>query len=129
MLGCSQRGTTGVAVNLMQQQLAGNRPAHAPARTYESYVDGQEIASDRYVYTVSTRSLLDDVFASLTVKRGLERGSLDLDAVTEDVVGRCALASPETAARAVDAAAAAAPDWAAVPLATRMRLGDLIRDR
>jgi acyl-CoA reductase-like NAD-dependent aldehyde dehydrogenase len=118
-----------VVLNLVHKQLAGNRPAGIAVPTYLSYVDGQEVDSGRYVYTVTTRSLLDDVFASLTLKRGLERGTLDVTAATGDVVGRCALASQETVLAALDAAAAAAPVWGAVPLRERMRLGGLIRDR
>jgi acyl-CoA reductase-like NAD-dependent aldehyde dehydrogenase len=119
-----------VALNLMHTDLAGNRPASASAvPTFLSYVDGRDVDSGKYVYTVTTRSLLDDVFASLNLKRGLERGTLDSSAVTEDVVGRCAIATPETVLAASDSAAAAAPEWGAVPLATRMRLGELIRGR
>jgi acyl-CoA reductase-like NAD-dependent aldehyde dehydrogenase len=85
------------------------------------------VDSGRYLYTVSTRSILTDVFASLTLKRRLEQGLEDVP--TEDVVGRCAVAGAETVAAALDAAAAAAPEWAATPLATRMRLGELVRAR
>jgi acyl-CoA reductase-like NAD-dependent aldehyde dehydrogenase len=95
--------------------------------THLSHVGGRDVDSDRYLYTVSTRSILTDVFASLTLKRRLEQGLED--APTEDVVGRCAVADAETVVAAVDAAATAAPVWAATPLATRMRLGALIRDR
>jgi acyl-CoA reductase-like NAD-dependent aldehyde dehydrogenase len=96
--------------------------------TYVSHIGGRDIDSGRYVYTVSTRAILDDVFASLTLKRRLERGGPDA-ASPESVVGRCAVADAETTAAALEAAAAAAPLWAATPLATRMRLGRLIRER
>src|SRR5947208_1874042 len=129
MLGCSREGH-GVALDLMRTQSAGHRPAGGSSiATYMSYVDGQDIDSGRYLYTVTTAALLDDVFAALNLKRGLESGTLDLGAATEDVVGRCAMASQETVVAAVDSAAAAAPVWAAVPLADRMRLGSLIRER
>ena len=82
--------------------------------------------SGRYVYTVATRAILTDVFASLTLKRKLEQGA---DVATADVVGRVSLADPATVEAATKAAAAAAPAWAATPLATRLRLGVLIRDR
>ena len=125
-----EKGTTGVALNLMHNRLAGDRPAGGFAvPTYLSYVDGREVDSGRYLYTVTTRSMLDDVFASLNLKRGLERGELDADEVTDDVVGRCAIASQETVLAALDAAAAAAPVWGAVPVSTRMRLGAVIRER
>jgi acyl-CoA reductase-like NAD-dependent aldehyde dehydrogenase len=100
-----------------------------PVPTYPSHVGGRDIDADRHVYTVSTRSILDDVFASLTLKRRLEQGALDPAAAGDSVVGRCAVADADTVRLASQAAAAAAPGWAAVPLATRMRLGAGIRER
>lgn len=100
-----------------------------PVPTYPSYVGGEDIYADRYVYTVTTRSILDDVFASLTLKRRLEQGVLEPVAADTRVVGRCALADPDVVRRACVAAAAAASVWAEVPLATRMRLGVGIRER
>ncbi|HZN18210.1 MAG TPA: aldehyde dehydrogenase [Micromonosporaceae bacterium] len=97
--------------------------------TYQSYVDGKEIGSDRYVYTVTTRSILDDALAGLTLKRRLEQGVLDPQAATGCVVGRCALADPYLVEQALSAAAAAGPVWAATSLDTRMRLGAGIRER
>lgn len=105
------------------------RSSGVPIPTYLSYVDGKEIDSGRYVYTVTTASILDDVFTSLTLKRRLENGELDLASATGDVVGRCAVADAETGQAALAAAAAAAPRWAALPLEHRMRLGDGIRER
>lgn len=95
--------------------------------THASYVDGADVDSGRYLYTVATRSILADVFASLTLKRRLEQGLED--AVPEGVVGRVSIADPETVDAATKAAAAAAPAWAATPLRTRLRVGELIRDR
>jgi acyl-CoA reductase-like NAD-dependent aldehyde dehydrogenase len=121
-----------VVANLVGNHSAGTWAAGTVAAalpTYLSHVGGQDVDSGRYVYTVSTASLLDDVFASLTLKRRLERGELSPDAATGSVVGRCALAEPETVAAATEAAARAAREWAAVPLSTRMRLGAGIRDR
>lgn len=93
--------------------------------TYASYVGGADVDSGRYTYTVATRAMLADVFASITLKRRLEQG---LDVSSADVVGRVSVADAETVAAATKAAAAAAPEWAATPLATRLRLGSLIRD-
>lgn len=123
-----------MALNVARNELTGTLPAGPlaiaqPVPTYLSYVDGREIDSGRYLYTVTTRSLLDDVFASLNLKRGLEQGTLDVSAVTDDVVGRCAIADADTVDAALDAAAHAAPVWAATPLRTRMRLGSAIRER
>jgi len=100
-----------------------------PVPTYPSYVAGKEIDADRHVYTVSTRSMLEDVFASLTLKRRLEHGALDPTSVADKVVGRCAVADADTVQLASAAAGAAAPAWAAVPQAVRMELGAGIRER
>ena len=102
--------------------------------TYPSYVGGRDFDADRHVYTVGARSVLDDVFASLTLKRRLEYGELDPAHVDPTraghaVVGRCAVADEAIVQLASQAAGAAAAEWAAVPLATRMRLGALIRQR
>jgi acyl-CoA reductase-like NAD-dependent aldehyde dehydrogenase len=94
--------------------------------TYLSHVGGRDVDSARHLYPVSARAVLDDVFATLTRKRGLERGE---DLPTDGVLGRCALADEETVAAATEAAATAAPEWAATPLSTRMALGELIRER
>ncbi|MFJ1748157.1 aldehyde dehydrogenase family protein [Streptomyces sp. NPDC088116] len=106
-------------------------PSH-PGRiipTYPSYVGGRDLPSDAYVYTVTTSSILDDVFESLTLKRKLERGSVDVSEAADFVVGRCAVADGATVEAATAAAAAAAPQWARMPLRTRMRLGAGIRER
>jgi acyl-CoA reductase-like NAD-dependent aldehyde dehydrogenase len=117
-----------VALNLAETTPAAERADGAvPAvPTYPSWVGGQEIDSGRYVYTVATDALLDDVFAALTLKRRLERGDGE---PTAAVVGRCALADEDTVLAALDGAAEAAKEWAAVPLRTRMRLGAGIRER
>jgi len=99
-----------------------------PVPTYLSHVGGRDVASARFLYTVSTRSILTDVFTSLTLKRRLEQGEESIED-TADVVGRCAVADAGTVTRALECAAAAAAEWAATPLATRMRLGELIRAR
>jgi acyl-CoA reductase-like NAD-dependent aldehyde dehydrogenase len=101
-----------------------------PVPTYVSHVGGRDVDSGRYLYTVSTRSILTDVFASLTLKRRLEAGGdLPTDLPADGIVGRCAVADAGTVTAALDAAAAAAPEWAATPLAVRMRLGELVRAR
>ena len=95
--------------------------------THASYVGGTDVDSGRYLYTVTTRAILTDVFTSLTLKRRLEQGLED--ATTEAVVGRVSVADAETVDAATKAAASAAPVWAATPLETRFKLGTLIRDR
>ncbi|GGV08769.1 putative aldehyde dehydrogenase [Streptomyces spectabilis] len=100
-----------------------------PVPTYPSYVNGEEIHSEKYAYTVSGRAALEDVFASLTLKRQLEQGRLDARAARGKVVGRCAVADAATVDAAVRAAADAAPRWAAFPLERRVRAARLVRER
>lgn len=102
-----------------------DRPS--PVRSYESYIGDRDVPGSGWVYTVSSRSLLEDVFTSVSLKRTLEQDPDSPAANHPYVVGRCAVASPADLDAAVDAAAAAAPRWALVPLAERMRLGELFR--
>ncbi|OLB79858.1 MAG: aldehyde dehydrogenase, partial [Actinobacteria bacterium 13_2_20CM_2_71_6] len=95
--------------------------------TYPALVNGRDVDSDRYVYAVSTSAVLADTFTTLDRKRRLERGLPDVPG--PQVIGRCALADAATVEAAAAAAAVAAPEWAATPLATRIRLGELIRER
>ncbi|HEY3608758.1 MAG TPA: aldehyde dehydrogenase [Pseudonocardiaceae bacterium] len=96
-------------------------------RSYHSYIGGKDLDGTGWVYTVTARSLLEDVFTSVSLKRSLEQDP-DADALGHPyVVGRCAVAGPDQVDAAIEAAAAAAPVWAAVPLADRLRLGELFR--
>lgn len=89
-------------------------------RNYSSYVNGQHLPSEEWVYVLSADSLLDDVFASLALKRKLEQGRIPPHDLPSTVVGRVAKADRATIQRAVEAAAAAAPAWSAVPSHIRM---------
>ncbi|MET9254324.1 aldehyde dehydrogenase [Streptomyces sp. NPDC048182] len=101
-----------------------------PLREYRSYVNGECLDGGAWVYVVGAQALLDDAFASLTLKRKLERGIEDPVRLPASIVGRVAKADRGTVARAVDAAADAAPRWAAFPLDVRLtRLGRLIHSR
>ncbi|MER6159608.1 aldehyde dehydrogenase, partial [Streptomyces sp. NPDC001868] len=97
----------------LSRTISRRRPQHgrrrnpARLRTYQSYVDGQEVAGDDWVYVLDADSLLDDVFANLTLKRKLEQGRLAPDELPATVVGRVAKADRATVERAVEAAAAA----------------------
>lgn len=99
-----------------------------PLLSYKLYIGGKDVDGDGWVYTVSSRSLLEDVFYSIGLKRELERDPDSEAAQHPYVVGRCAVASADTTALATAAAAAAAPEWAAVPLDRRMRLGARFRE-
>ncbi|MEU9857875.1 aldehyde dehydrogenase [Streptomyces sp. NPDC047974] len=82
------------------------------------------------MYVLDSGTLLDDVFASLTLKRKLEQGRITAAELPGVVVGRVAKADRATVQRAIDAAAEAAPAWGAFPLDVRVqRLGALLHDR
>ncbi|MCE0445000.1 hypothetical protein LT493_06430 [Streptomyces tricolor] len=81
-----------------------------------SYVRGKDIESGRWVYVLSARAVLEDSFASLTLKRRLESGRVSPDEVPEGVIaGRVALADEATVEDAVQAAAEATKIWRAAP--------------
>lgn len=99
-----------------------------PLHSYKLYIAGKEIDGDGWVYTVSSRSLLEDVFTSVSLKRELERDPESEAAEHPYIAGRCAIAGDAAIDLATEAAAAAAPGWAAVPLARRMSLGARFRE-
>lgn len=96
---------------------------------YASLIADCEETSEKHVYTVKTSAILDDVFKTLTLKRKLERGTVDPAEAEDFVVGRCALADDDTIARAARSAAEAAPRWRRVPLERRLGVGRAIRER
>ncbi len=98
---------------------------------FPAYIGGQDVAGDRapVVHTVTARALLEDTFPSLRLKRDLDRGRVDPAAAGDRVVGACTVADEGMAARAVEAAARAAPAWRRVPLADRLEIGRRIADR
>lgn len=86
-----------------------------------NYVDGEDVGGDRWVYTLSPRAVLDDSFATLKLKRRLERGEVALsEAPPGVVVGRVAMADKNTVDRALRGAARAAQEWRSAPLETRL---------
>jgi acyl-CoA reductase-like NAD-dependent aldehyde dehydrogenase len=97
-------------------------------RSYGLFIAGKDIEGDGWVYTVSAKSLLEDVFTSVSLKRTLEKDADSPAANHPYVIGRCAVADDAAIDLAAEAAAAAAPGWAAVPLERRMRLGTLFRE-
>ncbi|MEU7103900.1 aldehyde dehydrogenase [Streptomyces sp. NPDC046215] len=85
-----------------------------------SYVRGKDVESGQWVYVLSARAVLDDSFASLSLKRKLESGRISPDEVPAGVIaGRVAVADKETSQDALAAAAEATRIWRSVPLATR----------
>jgi len=110
-----------------------DRPAPANStstiRSYPSYIADRDVDGVGWVYTVTAGSLLEDVFTSVSLKRALEQDP-DSDARHHRyVVGRCAVAGAADIDASIEAAAAAAPEWAARPLAHRMRLGPMFREQ
>lgn len=100
-------------------------------RSYYSYVGGRDVEGVGWVYTVSSRSLLEDVFTSVSLKRALEADPDPDSAAARHpyVVGRCSVVGDDDIDAATEAAAAAVRGWAAVALPTRMRLGQLFREQ
>ncbi|WP_367140575.1 MULTISPECIES: aldehyde dehydrogenase family protein [Streptomyces] len=85
-----------------------------------SYVRGKDIESGKWVYVLSARAVLEDSFASLTLKRRLEAGRVSPAEVPEGViVSRVSLADKATMDEAVNAAAEATAIWRAAPLSVR----------
>lgn len=105
----------------------GEQDRGAPLRSYDLYIGGKDVPGDGWVYTTSAASLLEDVFTSISLKRALEKNPDDAASRHRYVVGRCGVATTEHIDEATAAAAAAAREWAAVPLERRMRLGGLFR--
>ncbi|WP_432092895.1 aldehyde dehydrogenase family protein [Streptomyces sp. bgisy100] len=95
--------------------------------SYGSYIAGQDRPGTDWVYTVRSSAMLRDFFGSLTLKRGLEKGTLSPDQAPEQVVGRCSTADALDREAALVAASAAAREWRLVPLATRMRMVEEFR--
>lgn len=73
--------------------------------------------------------MLDDAFASLTLKRKLEQGKIPAENLPPSIIGRIAKADETVIDLALAAAADAAPVWAALPLSTRLdELGNRLRE-
>ncbi|HEX6471589.1 MAG TPA: aldehyde dehydrogenase [Streptosporangiaceae bacterium] len=93
-------------------------------------MNGADVGGDDWVYVVSARALLDDAFASLRVKRRLERTGWHGEELPPGIVARVAKSDATTTLRALLSASSAAAEWAAAPLETRvMALGAAIHDR
>jgi acyl-CoA reductase-like NAD-dependent aldehyde dehydrogenase len=93
-------------------------------RSYSSYIGGKYVEGQEWIYCLRASALLRDVFANLTLKRDLEQGKRDDAADHDSVVARCAVAGEHELQAALEAAAAAAPVWAAFPLDARFRLAE-----
>jgi acyl-CoA reductase-like NAD-dependent aldehyde dehydrogenase len=118
-----------VTINSVVQISGRKASTDTGLRSYASFIDDRDVDGVGWVYTVSAGSLLEDVFTSVSLKRALEQDP-DSDAANHPyVVGRCAVASQADVDASIEAAAKAAPEWAATPLSHRMRLGELFREQ
>ena len=82
---------------------------------------GKDVESGSWVYALSARAVLDDSFASLTLKRNLEAGRVSTADVPPGVlVGRVSVAEKETIDDALAAAAEATKIWRSVALSVRL---------
>lgn len=107
-----------------------SRTAGPELPTYLSHIGGSPVPSDDWVYVVDSAALLDDAFASLTLKRKLENGTVTPDGLPPSIAGRVAHAGRPDVRRATEAAAEAQPAWAAYPLDVRLtEFGTRIRER
>lgn len=98
--------------------------------TYLSLIDGKNVPSGSWVYVVDSDALLDDAFSTLTLKRKLESGRIPADDLPATIVARVARADRRTTDLALEAAATAAPVWAAFPPETRIeQFGTLVYRR
>lgn len=101
----------------------------AAVRSYRSLIGDKEVDGIAWVYTVSSRSLLEDVFASVSLKRRLERDP-ESDAKHHPyVVGRSAVAGPSDVDAAIEAAATASAVWKVTDRAVRIEAGRRFRER
>lgn len=107
----------------LQDELRGD------VRSYSSYIGDRDVDGVGWVYTVTAGSLLEDVFTSVSLKRQLEQDPDHEARYHRYVVGRVAVATAEDVDASIEAAAAAAPEWAARPLAHRMKLGPMFRQQ
>jgi acyl-CoA reductase-like NAD-dependent aldehyde dehydrogenase len=102
-----------------------------PLLSYHSFYGGKDVPGSGWVYTVSSRSLLEDVFTSVSLKRALERDPDPHSPAAQHpyVVGRCGVVEDADVDAATEAAAAAFEEWSQVPLADRLKLGSMFRER
>lgn len=90
-------------------------------RSYGLYIDGRDVATDRWIHVIRASALLEDAFEVLRLKRQLDRGNIS-DVDDDRVVGRFAYGTADLCASALEAARRAQPQWARVPFADRLEV-------
>lgn len=103
----------------------------SPLKSYPSYINGQDVEGVGWVYTVSSQSLLEDVFTSVKLKRALEADPDPSSPAAQHsyVVGRCGVIDDEAIDAATEAAASAVRAWSAFPVDKRIELGVRFREQ
>ncbi|WP_131746717.1 aldehyde dehydrogenase family protein [Frankia sp. Cppng1_Ct_nod] len=89
-------------------------------KSYSLYIDGKDIDGSRWTYVVRASALLHDAKVAFQHKRALELGQPVEP--NEDVVGRCAIASPEDNDRALQAARRASRTFRLLPQKVRSEI-------
>ncbi|EIC61809.1 aldehyde dehydrogenase family protein [Mycobacteroides abscessus] len=95
----------------------------APAATlvsYGSYIGGEQVTEDRWIYVADPRAVLQDSFATLTLKRRLDSGEQQYGEDMAGIVGRVAVGTDRHMQAALAAATRAAKVWRGAPLQVRV---------
>ncbi|MBC3842807.1 aldehyde dehydrogenase [Streptacidiphilus sp. 4-A2] len=88
--------------------------------SYPQYIDGEDVEGGRWTYVVRASAFLRDTDATFNLKRALELGRPA--EITDDVIARCAMGTPEDNERAVRAAHRASREFRLMPQETRSRI-------
>jgi acyl-CoA reductase-like NAD-dependent aldehyde dehydrogenase len=118
-------------VNVAATELKQQAERTKPLLSFASHIGGKDVDGIGWVYTVSAKSLLEDVFTSVSLKRALEKDPDPRSKAAQHpyVVGRCAVVGDDDVDQATEAAAGAVREWAAFPLADRLRFGAMFREQ
>ncbi|MCG7537517.1 aldehyde dehydrogenase [Pseudoalteromonas sp. OOF1S-7] len=102
-------------------------------RSYNSYINGEEVSSGSWVYTIKASSVLADTLQSLKLKRNLEKGRRDDGESHPDVAARCDITSDEHHQLALESASTAFKQWSTFPIEKRLevatRFHQAVQDR
>ncbi|HEX5116761.1 MAG TPA: aldehyde dehydrogenase [Pseudonocardiaceae bacterium] len=118
-------------MNVAATELKQHAERTKPLLSFASHIGGKDVDGIGWVYTVSAKSLLEDVFTSVSLKRALEKDPDPRSKAAQHpyVVGRCAVVGDDDVDQATEAAAGAVKEWAAFPLADRLRFGAMFREQ
>jgi len=90
------------------------------AKSYGSYIAGKNVEGHEWVHVITPRAMLDDSFASFTLKRRLDSGEAEFAEASDIVAGRVAVADDAMITQTLTHAAAAARQWRSQPLSVRV---------